>query len=109
MGAFDNATIIMIQSTNLTDIEIFYYLVTVDNRTNTFYPPGLPNNVTFHIVAYDGVHWFDFGQFGIPGPQGPQGMNDSSYPFSSEKKVQTGRQGRRGSRGREGFRSTWTR
>lgn len=60
-GVFNNATIMMIQSQNLTGIVLYYYLVTVDERQNFDYPPGLNENTTNDVLGFNGTVWINIG------------------------------------------------
>lgn len=80
-GELSESVISAIEAGPWSSEDVYYYVVTDDNRSNKSVPPPMAGDASLHLVMYDGTEWKDFGQFsGMQGPPGAQGDQGDMGP-----------------------------
>ena len=72
-SSIDNITLNWMTWSNNT---VYLVYVLIDQRDNMTVPGALSGDMTGHLVGYNGIEWYDYGELtAIQGLQGPQGKN----------------------------------
>src|SRR6056300_1717087 len=97
-GELNDTIVTQIESDDtITTSNLFFVVVTLDNRSTSI--SYLTNDLTNHLIVYNGTTWSDFGQFA--GTQGPQGATGPTGPTGLTGA--TGPQGPQGLQGDQGI------
>lgn len=93
-----------------TTNDFYLHLVTDDNRSTLFLdgidgPTGPKIDLSRHVIMYNGVQWYDYGEFtGLQGPIGNTGVTGSTGPTGSTGSTgPTGAVGPQGAGGALGY------
>ena len=107
-GELDDAKVATIESSNASATDVYFFVVTSDTRSTSIKSSmSLTNDLSLHVIMWNGSTWSDFGQFtglkgdtgatGAIGAQGIQGITGARGETGS-----TGLQGPTGSIGLQG-------
>jgi len=95
-GDLDEAKVLDIETNSgASPIELYFYLVQSDIRSNQSLPVGISGDMSTHVIMYDGSTWSDIGAFvgikgdtGDTGPIGPPGADGVDGVDGQSVKVQ---------------------
>ncbi len=76
IGDFNESTVTAIETnSDATTTDKYLYLIEDDNRVDKTSPLNVID-LSGHLVSYDGIQWYDYGQMGgVQGPAGSDGMD----------------------------------
>lgn len=102
-GTLTEAFIATIESTIFYPQQ-YFYVVTIDQRSNKTIPVGISGDMSLHLIFYDGNGgWHDLGPYtGLPGETGPAGAPGVTGPDGPRGAISVGATGATGNTGPTG-------